>query len=91
MTRISRSLTLFLILAVALLCLGPAAAAPDKPSAQEPFEQGLTALTQGNPTLAMEKFTAAIQLDPKLVEAYINRAVAAMKLEQWAEIGRAHV
>ena len=32
----------------------------------------------------MEKFTAAIKIDPKLLEAYINRGIAEMKLSRGA-------
>ena len=40
----------------------------------------MAALTQGNPTLAVEKFTAALKTNPEMVEAYINRGIAEMKL-----------
>ena len=45
-----------LTLAALSLLLGTAIAAPEQ-DAKEPFEQGVAALTQGNPTLAVEKFT----------------------------------
>ena len=73
-----------LTLATLGLLLGYALAAPE-PDVKEPFEQGVAALTQGNPTLAVEKFTAVIKIDPKLPEAYINRGIAEMQLSLWGD------
>ena len=73
-----------LTLATLGLLLGYALAGPE-PDAQGPFEQGVAALTQGNPTLAVEKFTAALKDNPKLVEAYINRGIAEMQLSLWGD------
>ena len=73
-----------LTLATLGLLLGTAAAAPEQ-DVQEPFEQGVAALTQGNPTLAVEKFTAVIKIDPKIREAYINRGIAEMRLSLWGD------
>lgn len=53
--------------------------------AQELFSQGVDALNQGNANLALEKFTAALKLDPELPEAYINRGIALRRLEQYVE------
>ena len=66
------------------LLLGTALAGPE-PDAKEPFDQGVAALTQGNSTLAVEKFTAALKIDPKLLEAYINRGIAEMSLSLWGD------
>ena len=73
-----------LTLAALGLLLGYALAGPE-PDVKEPFEQGVAALTQGNPTLAVEKFTAVIKIDPKLPEAYINRGIAEMSLSLWGD------
>ncbi|HLD48465.1 MAG TPA: tetratricopeptide repeat protein, partial [Desulfobaccales bacterium] len=73
-----------LTLATVGLLLGSALAAPE-PDVKEPFEQGVAALTGGNPTLAVEKFTAVIKSDPKLPEAYINRGIAEMQLSLWGD------
>ena len=82
-------LTIASIFMITLLWLGPALASPEKPGTQESFEQGLNALSQGNPTLAVEKFSAALKQDPEMVEAYINRGIAEMKLALWADaVGR---
>ena len=45
----------------------------------------MAALSQGNPTLAVEKFTAALKDNPEMVEAYINRGIAEMQLALWAD------
>ena len=50
-----------LALATLGLLLGYALAGPEQ-DAKEAFEQGVAALTQGNPTLAVEKFTAALKI-----------------------------
>ena len=81
----TRGWTILSIIVVTTLCLGAAAAGQEKAAAQEPFEQGVAALAQGNPTLAAEKFTAALKIDPEMLEAYINRGIAEMKLDQWAD------
>ena len=75
---------IILTLAALGLLLGTALAGPE-PDAQEPFEQGVAALSQGNPTLAVEKFTAALKNDPEMVEAYINRGIAEMQLSLWGD------
>jgi tetratricopeptide (TPR) repeat protein len=77
-------LVITLTLAVLGLLWGSAAAAPE-PDAAAPFEAGVAALTQGNPTLAIEKFTAALKIDPEMPEAYINRGIAEMRLSLWAD------
>ena len=73
-----------LALAALSLLLGTALAGPE-PDAKAPFDQGVAALTQGDPTLAIEKFTAALKIDPKLEEAYINRGIAEMRLSLWGD------
>ena len=82
--RTSGHITCLTIL-IAALWLGPVAATQENPAAQEPFEQGVTALTQGHPGQAVEKFTAALKVDPEMVEAYINRGIAQMQLDQWVD------
>src|SRR4030042_6967446 len=61
---------------------GSAGAAPQD-AAQESFAQGVAALNEGQASGAIEKFTAALELDPDLVEAYINRGIARIRLEHW--------
>ena len=73
-----------LTLAALSLLLGIAAAEPEQ-DATAPFEAGVAALTQGNPTLAVEKFTAALKDNPEMVEAFINRGIAEMQLSLWAD------
>ena len=68
---------IILALTALSLLLGTALAGPE-PDAKAPFDQGVAALNQGNPTLAVEKFTAALKIDPNLPEAYINRGIAEM-------------
>ncbi|MGO8760984.1 MAG: tetratricopeptide repeat protein [Desulfobaccales bacterium] len=73
-----------LTLAALSLLLGIAAAEPEQ-NATAPFEAGVAALTQGNPTLAIEKFTAALKDNPEMVEAFINRGIAEMRLSLWGD------
>ncbi len=75
----------FIILLLSALIFSPAFAAPDSDAAQAAFEQGVTALNQGNTTTALDKFNEAIKLDPDLPEAYINRGIVRMRLDQPVE------
>ena len=70
-----------------LLCgllLAPALAETTA-AANEPFDQGVAALNQGNYAAAAERFTEALKLNPDLPEAYVNRGIARLKLDQPVE------
>jgi len=73
----------YLGLMAVLPCLAPAA--PSGEAAKDHFSQGIAALSQGNPALAVENFTEALKLDPEMAEAYINRGIAHLKLEQYVD------
>ena len=53
--------------------------------AQTAFAAGVAALNQGNTTTAVEKFNEALKADPDLTEAYINRGIARLRLDQPVE------
>jgi tetratricopeptide (TPR) repeat protein len=75
-----------LVAAVLVLPFSSAQAAKSKESpAQELFAQGVEALNQGDTNLSLEKFNAALKLDPEMPEAYINRGIALMRLQQYVE------
>lgn len=84
-----KPLTLLLSLLLAMVLILPAfnalAAKEQEHPAQELLSQGAAALSQGNTQLALEKFNAALKLDPDLPEAYINRGIVLMRLEQYVE------
>jgi tetratricopeptide (TPR) repeat protein len=83
-----KTCAILLALLFAAFFLPPSSFATDKEQeaqVQELFSQGVDALNQGHPNLALEKFTAALKLDPELPEAYINRGIALRRLEQYVE------
>jgi tetratricopeptide (TPR) repeat protein len=88
MTMRNRLYCILSALLLAVLLLPPFSFATDKDQehqAQELFSQGVDALNQGNANLALEKFSAALKLDPELPEAYINRGIALRRLGQYVE------
>lgn len=57
-------------------------------------DEGNNAFKRGDWRGAMEQYTRALELEPGMVAALNNRAMARLKMQQWAEAersGRAHV
>lgn len=49
-----------------------------------PFREGVALMASESHELAIEKFTAAIEVDPEFAEAYNQRAIAHFLLGNWA-------
>ena len=68
--------TAFLILLLAASILLAACAAPTASKWQEQYDLGMRFLSEGNYEEAIVAFTAAIEIDPKQAEAYVDAAKA---------------
>jgi superkiller protein 3 len=80
----SYNLSMRIAAALLLLCL-PSLAASQAPGAKEIFEEGQEAQRAGNYQLAAAKFAEALRLDPQLIAARANLAVAYSSLGRFDE------
>jgi outer membrane protein OmpA-like peptidoglycan-associated protein len=71
-----KKISISLVVVLALFLTGQADAAKEKPTAQEWFQEGLAAETQGAYTEAIRLYTEAIAVDSTYAEAYFKRAKA---------------